>query len=174
MKQIPSAVRTAILLLPLLLSAACGKEGAGDDPAPGRTGIANASWEEVEQIAASGAQKAYTFTSPALWSAESSAPGWCEVLTESGPKGNATLRIAVAPNTGSTARSGDRADHGRKLLPGEFPGDSGIPDRRPCRQCPGGCGARALLPLERSLPGRRNATCRSPMPVHTTTSSTIR
>ena len=26
MKQIPSAVRTAILLLPLLLSAACGKE----------------------------------------------------------------------------------------------------------------------------------------------------
>ena len=82
MKQIPSAVRTAILLLPLLLSAACGKEGAGDDPAPGRTGIANASWEEVEQIAASGAQKAYTFTSPALWSAESSAPGCCQVLTE--------------------------------------------------------------------------------------------
>lgn len=131
MKQIPSAVRTAILLLPLLLSAACGKEGAGDDPAPGRTGIANASWEEVEQIAASGAQKAYTFTSPALWSAESSAPGWCEVLTESGPKGNATLRIAVAPNTGSTARSATVRITAGNFFPASFKVIQGSPTDGP-------------------------------------------
>ncbi len=131
MKQIPSAVRTAILLLPLLLSAACGKEGAGDDPAPGRTGIANASWEEVEQIAASGAQKAYTFTSPALWSAESSAPGWCEVLTESGPKGNATLRIAVAPNTGSTARSATVRITAGNFFPASFQVIQGSPTDGP-------------------------------------------
>ena len=131
MKQIPSAVRTAILLLPLLLSAACGKEGADDDPAPGRTGIANASWEEVEQIAASGAQKAYTFTSPALWSAESSAPGWCEVLTESGPKGNATLRIAVAPNTGSTARSATVRITAGNFFPASFKVIQGSPTDGP-------------------------------------------
>ena len=172
MKQIPSAVRTAILLLPLLLSAACGKEGAGDDPAPGRTGIANASWEEVEQIAASGAQKAYTFTSPALWSAESSAPGWCEVLTESGPKGNATLRIAVAPNTGSTARSATVRITAGNFFPASFKVIQGSPTALP--SMPGRMRRSRATTSGTKPTGRRNATCRSPTPVHTTTSSTIR
>lgn len=95
-------VRVMMTLL-LLLSVACGKDTTSETTAG--TGITDASWVETEEISSSGGEREFTFTSGAAWSATSNNPEWCEILTETGRKGNATLRIAVAPNTTGAART---------------------------------------------------------------------
>lgn len=102
MGYVDAFVRRMAALLLVVLSVACGKE---DTSTTGGTGIAGASWKETETIEATGTQKEYTFTARADWSAQSDQPDWCEVLTGSGAKGAATLRISVAANTGSSSRT---------------------------------------------------------------------
>lgn len=95
--------RYLVLLLTALLAIACGKDKTTTET--GGTGIAGASWTTSETIGAAGGEKSYTFTARAAWSARSNCPDWCEVLTESGAKGDATLKLSVAANTGSASRT---------------------------------------------------------------------
>lgn len=95
--------RYLVLLLTVFLAAACGKDKTTTET--GGTGIAGASWTTSETIGSAGGEKSYTFTARAAWSARSNCPDWCEVLTESGAKGDATLQLSVAPNTSGASRT---------------------------------------------------------------------
>lgn len=48
-----------------------------------------------------------TFTSEGKWTAGSSAPEWCEILTPSGVRGEAALRINILKNTATDPRSAE-------------------------------------------------------------------
>lgn len=89
--------------LMLLLSVACGEDKT--TTTSGGTGIVDASWEQTEEISASGGEREFTFTSRTAWSATSNNPEWCEILTGTGQKGKATLRVEVAPNTTTAIRT---------------------------------------------------------------------
>lgn len=69
------------------------------------SGISNEDWKESVAVKESGDMLAFTFTSEDSWTAESSAPEWCSIMTPSGVKGASALRINVAPNTAIEERT---------------------------------------------------------------------
>lgn len=69
------------------------------------TGVSETSWATNVAADEDGEVLSLTFTSEGKWTAESSEPEWCEVLTGNGVKGAAALRINVAKNTSTTSRT---------------------------------------------------------------------
>ena len=69
------------------------------------TGVTNTSWASNVAADEEGEVLSLTFTSAGKWTAESSEPEWCEVLTGNGVKGEAALRINVANNTSTSSRT---------------------------------------------------------------------
>ena len=70
-------------------------------------GISKASWSENVIADEDGQMLSLTFTAEGKWTATSSAPEWCEILTGGGVKGEAALRINVAKNTSTSARAAE-------------------------------------------------------------------
>lgn len=102
MRHFDAFVRWTAALLLTVLSIACGKDKTTTTEGSAITG---GSWSQTETIEAVGAQKDFSFTARGQWSAQSDNPDWCEVLTPSGDKGAATLRIDVAENSSESPRS---------------------------------------------------------------------
>lgn len=102
MRHFDAFVRWTAALLLTVLSIACGKDKTTTTEGSAITG---GSWSQTETIEAAGAQKDFSFTARGQWSAQSDNPDWCEVLTPSGDKGAATLRIDVAENSSESPRS---------------------------------------------------------------------
>lgn len=71
------------------------------------TGITEATWSEDVQVDEDGKKLSYTFTAAGSWTAETSQPEWCSILTPEGVSGAAALRVSVAKNTATEDRSAE-------------------------------------------------------------------
>lgn len=98
--------RIILILTASLLALSSCKEDDIIPPLEG-TGITEATWEENATVNDDGKMLSYTFTSADTWTAESSYPDWCTILTPEGVNGLAALRISVAKNTTVTERNAE-------------------------------------------------------------------
>lgn len=73
------------------------------------SGVSEYSWEDKIVADEEGEMLSLTFTSAAKWTAESTEPSWCQILTSEGVAGQAALRISVAVNTEVEPRSAEVA-----------------------------------------------------------------
>ena len=69
------------------------------------TGISEISWANDIIADEDGEMLSLTFTAAGKWTAVSSKPEWCEILTPTGVSGQAALRINIAKNTTTSSRS---------------------------------------------------------------------
>lgn len=63
------------------------------------SGVSEYSWADEVVADEEGEMLSLTFTSAAKWTAESTEPSWCRIMTAEGVAGQAALRISVAVNT---------------------------------------------------------------------------
>lgn len=68
------------------------------------SGISETSWSGSVRASEEGEMLSLTFTSAGKWTATSSDPSWCKVLTAQGVAGQAALRVQVDPNVEVDAR----------------------------------------------------------------------
>ena len=68
------------------------------------TGISDISWSEDMVADEDGEMLSLTFTAAGKWTAVSSKPEWCEILTSTGVSGEAALRINITKNTTTSSR----------------------------------------------------------------------
>ena len=87
----------------LLLALGCKEEVP---PLEG-TGISEISWSEAIAADEDGEMLSLTFTAAGKWTAVSSKPEWCEILTASGVSGEAALRINITKNTTALPRKAE-------------------------------------------------------------------
>ena len=71
------------------------------------TGISEISWTNDIIADEDGEMLSLTFTAAGKWTAVSSKPEWCEILTPTGVSGQAALRINIAKNTATSSRSAE-------------------------------------------------------------------
>lgn len=69
------------------------------------SGITSWSWTDEVKADEEGDMLSLTFTSEGKWTAVSSEPSWCSILTSEGVAGEAALRISVATNVKAEPRS---------------------------------------------------------------------
>ena len=92
-----------IIFMFLILLAADGCRKDEIIPVLEGSGISDTSWSGTVSADEDGEILSLTFFSEGKWTAESSAPSWCRLLTENGVAGSAALRIEVAVScTGCT------------------------------------------------------------------------
>lgn len=94
--------RYAIFLMSaalLLITGSCQEEVLLEG-----SGVSDASWTGTLEADEEGEMFSLTFNASASWTATSSAPEWCQLLTENGVEGAAALRINVAGNTSIEGR----------------------------------------------------------------------
>lgn len=87
-----------IIFMFLILLAADGCRKDEIIPVLEGSGISDTSWSGTVSADEDGEILSLTFFSEGKWTAESSAPSWCRLLTENGVAGSAALRIEVAVN----------------------------------------------------------------------------
>ena len=68
------------------------------------TGISDISWSKDMVSDEDGEMLSLTFTAEGKWTAVSSKPEWCEILTATGVSGQAALRIHITKNTTASPR----------------------------------------------------------------------
>lgn len=100
MKRFFNILFMAFALLPAVVG--CQKEPAA--PLEG-TGISETSWSGVVSADEEGEMLSLTFVSAGKWTAVSSGPDWCKVLTPEGVSGPAALRVKVEANVDTQART---------------------------------------------------------------------
>lgn len=100
MKNIIRIMMTAVTIL---LALGC-KEVA---PQLEGTGVSKGSWNESIIADEDGEMLSLTFTAAGKWTAESSKPEWCEIVTVNGVSGEAALRINIHKNTTTSFRSAE-------------------------------------------------------------------
>ena len=71
------------------------------------TGISEISWSKDMVADEDGEMLSLTFTAAGKWTAVSSKPEWCEILTPTGVSGQAALRINITKNTAASSRSAE-------------------------------------------------------------------
>lgn len=82
----------------LLAAAGCKEDDPVSLPEPEGSGISEMSWNKAVEADEEGEMLSLTFTAAGRWTAVSSEPSWCEVLTAQGVAGQAALRVSVASN----------------------------------------------------------------------------
>lgn len=87
----------------LLAVAACKEETPVPEPLEG-SGVSAKSWQGDVEVDEEGEVISLTFVSAGKWTAESSDPSWCSVITPEGVPGEAALRISVAANVDADPR----------------------------------------------------------------------
>lgn len=92
----------AATVLTISAAAAC-KEDGPLQIAEG-TGVSGYTWEATNEADVSAGILSYTFTAAASWTAESSSPDWCEVVTSSGVAGTSVMRLSLTQNTAADPR----------------------------------------------------------------------
>lgn len=97
-------IKFIVMSICILLAASGCKE---DEiiPVLSGTGISEISWNGPVAADEEGEILSLTFTSEGKWTAESSDPSWCRLLTENGVAGPAALRIEVDVNVGIEPRT---------------------------------------------------------------------
>ena len=93
-----------IFMATLFLAAltGCGKD---EEPKiPEGAGISEMSWAGTVSADEEGEVISLTFNADGKWSAESSEPSWCKVLTPTGVAGPSAMRIEVGVNVNPVSR----------------------------------------------------------------------
>jgi len=95
-------LKTVLMAVSLLAAFSCEEEVL--PPLEG-TGVTEASWNGDIRADEEGSMLSLTFTAADAWTAESSDPSWCEIITPEGVKGSAALRIDLKKNINIEPRS---------------------------------------------------------------------
>lgn len=90
----------ATLLAALAGAGSCKK----DDTANDKKGVTKKTWPVTEKVGDEAKLLSYTFTAAAEWTAASSQPDWCHVLTPSGQAGANELKVDIDPNSTGESR----------------------------------------------------------------------